>query len=79
MPASLAPMSLVYFLADGASADVGVAEGGSVITEEGMLCFYEEDVVQQVINRTGIVRGARATKAFLEAGEFLSLKTFAIK
>ena len=63
-------MALVDFFPDGASADVGVAEGGSVVTEEGVLCLYEKDVVHQVINHTGIVRGARTTQAFLEAGEF---------
>ena len=67
----LAAVAFVEFFPDGAPADVGVAEGGSVVAEEGMRCFYEEDVVHQVINRTGFVRGARTTEAFLEAGEFL--------
>jgi hypothetical protein len=70
VPGGLAPVAFVDLFSDGAPADVGVAEGGSVVTEEGMRRFYEEDVVHQVVNRAGFVRGARTTQAFLETGEF---------
>jgi hypothetical protein len=64
-------VAFVDFFPDGAVADVGVAEGASVVTEKGMRCFHEEDVVYEVLHLARLVRCAGTTEAFLEAREIL--------
>ena len=64
-------MAFVDVFPDGAPADVGVAEGASVVTEEGVRCFYEEDVIHKVFYLARFFRSAGTTEAFLEARELL--------
>jgi hypothetical protein len=64
-------LAIVDFFPDRAPADVGVAVGGSVVTEEGMPRFYEEDVVHQVLHLARFFRGAGTTEAFLKATQLL--------
>ena len=51
----LAPMAFVDFFPDGAPADVGVAEGGSVIAQEGVSRFHEQDLVHELFHPTGLL------------------------
>jgi hypothetical protein len=67
----LASVAFVDFFPDGAPADVGVAERGSVVTEDGMPGVYEENGVHQVLHLARFFRGPGTTKAFLEVWELL--------
>jgi len=51
-------VAFVDLFPDGAPADVGVAEGSSVVTEEGVRRFYEEDVVHKAFYLTRFFGGA---------------------
>lgn len=42
-----------------------------MVTEEGMRCFYEEDMVHEVFHLARFFRGTGTTEAFLEVRELL--------
>ena len=69
------PLSSVAFVdvsPDGTSADVGAAEGGAVVAQEGMSCVYKQYLVHEVLYLARRPRRiAGTTGAFLEGGKFL--------
>ncbi len=66
----LTSVALVNLPPDRTSADVGAAEGGSVVAQEGMGRIYEQDLVNEVLYLARrCVRIAGATGAFLKGGK----------